>query len=354
MRKQVTSGRAGRLELEWNREKSTFPGESIKEKAKMEKVLDKTAHPFRRAMLTLVLAAAVYPAGADDASLATPHAGGGADSSAAYAHSWELPAKSVRAVPGGLRENETVGRYGQPRWTTRRLFSEVRTYVIPEGQAETEYWLFVSAPSSDAVDAAEAAGEPDPDPSVKQMFELEMGLGHRLQADLYLVYVKDVWGGENTLDATKFELRYALADWGKLPANPTLYLEWEQAGSGYDAVEGKLLLCDAFSGRGRWASNLVWEEKLDGVRERGLEWNSAVAWAVKDEVLSLGAELALADVSELKDPDSDERTHDQEAALGPSVRLYPTPHAHVILTAFFGFNGATDAVKAAGILGWEF
>ena len=66
-------------------------------------------------------------------------------------------------------------------------------------------------------------------------------IGHRVQLDLYQVYKKDGSNGTNTLDATKFELRYALADWGKIWGNPTLYGEWEQAADGPDAIEFKLM-----------------------------------------------------------------------------------------------------------------
>ena len=43
------------------------------------------------------------------------------------------------------------------------------------------------------------------------------------------------------LDALKFEVRWAFANWDVIPGNPTAYVEWEQAqGGDYDTIESKL------------------------------------------------------------------------------------------------------------------
>jgi len=286
----------------------------------------------------------------DDTALAIPSAEGPKDSiQSLTSHSWELPTRTVHGNAGQLRENRRIGSYSQPLWSARRLFSEVRTYVIPEGQFEFEYWLFLATPSRKAADS-----DPEPKNEVKQVYEAEMGLGHHLQFDLYQVYVKDGSDGKNVMDATKFEMRYAFADWGVLWGNPTAYAEWEQAAEGDDAFEGKLLLCGELTARTRWASNLVWEEKTGGTRERNLEFNNALSFVVRDEKLSLGIELAAADVSELKAPGGESRDHTLEFSVGPSLRFYPVPHAHVILSEFLGLNETTGESKSVGIIGWEF
>src|SRR5262245_5124989 len=52
-------------------------------------------------------------------------------------HSWELPAITVPGEPlPEFRDEERVGAYGQPRWTTKRPFANTRVYVLPEGQME--------------------------------------------------------------------------------------------------------------------------------------------------------------------------------------------------------------------------
>jgi hypothetical protein len=291
----------------------------------------------------------------DSTNTPTVVGNGGGVSANTTTHSWELPALTVHPAGGdNLREADRVGTYGQPRWTTIRAFSEVRSYVIPEGQAEFEYWLFVKTPSRKEKEDASRAGDPKPKAEVQQVYEFEVGLGHRLQLDLYQVYVKDGSDGNNALDATKFELRYAFADWGVIWGNPTAYAEWEQAAEGNDAAEFKLLLCDEITERWHWATNFVWEEKTGGTRERGLEWNTALSYTVLDEKLSVGVETNFADVSELRDPALKNRDHHKEFAAGPSIRFYPIPHAHVIISEFIGLNQYAHESKTVLIVGWEF
>ena len=57
------------------------------------------------------------------------------------------------------------------------------------------------------------------------------------------------------------ELRWALADWGKIWGNPTLYAEYKFADEhwGPDVYEFKLLLGDQFAPRWHWGVNFVWE-----------------------------------------------------------------------------------------------
>ena len=304
------------------------------------------------------IAAACAPLFAvDDTAVPTPPHNGSqtAAGSERTLHSWELPAITVQGQPPtGFRDDDRVGTYGQPRWSTVRRFSEVRTYVIPEGQAEFEYWLFITDPSRREKKEASDAGQEKPKPSVKQMYEFEFGLGNRWQLDLYQVYVKDGSNGTNALDATKFELRYALADWDKLWGNPTIYAEWEQAAQGADSAEVKLLLCGDIAPRWAWATNFVWEQKTGDDRERSLEWNSAIAYDLKDQKLSVGVETNFAQVSALRDTSGTARDTHYELLVGPSIRFYPIPQAHIILSEFIGINSYAPERKTALIFGWEF
>jgi hypothetical protein len=312
---------------------------------------------MRPILIPSLLAMAVAAHAADDTTPPLPQhpdgeTAGGSDKSL---HSWELPALTVQGhQPNGFRDDDRVGDYGQPRWSTVRRFAEVRTYVIPKGQAEFEYWLFISTPSKKDIDDAKSEGLPHPKAEVKQQYEFEMGLGYRLQLDLYQVYVKDGSDGNNNLDSTKFEMRYALADWGKIWGNPTLYGEWTQAASGPDSVEVKLLLCDDITSRWMWATNFVDEQKTGGLRDRSLEWNSAVAYDAIDGKLSLGAETNFANVSTLKVPGESARDHHWELLAGPSIRYYPIPQAHVILAEFIGLNNQANQSRTVLIGGWEF
>lgn len=254
-------------------------------------------------------------------------------------HSWEMPALVVQgARDTSLREEDLIGPYAQPRWTARRRFTESRVYVIPEGQIEFEYWLIVKDKKHD---------EPD---EIQQVYEVEMGLPHRFQLDLYQVYVKEGARGTMGLDATKFELRYALADWGKIWGNPTLYAEWKAANADYDSAEFKVLLADEFAPRWHWATNFVYERKLGGDEALVREMTNAVSYTLQDERFSLGVEDKFA----WEDTKDDRGNYEKEFLLGPSIQFRPQPQMHIDMAYMFGLTEESPASKTVLIAGWEF
>lgn len=258
-------------------------------------------------------------------------------------HSWDMPALTIDGKVPELREAQRIGDYGQPRWTARRLFAETRVYVIPEGQFEFEYWLVVQGPQRK---------DKDGEVTVKQLYEAEMGLPYRFQIDLYQQYVKKGGDGVNQLDATKFEVRWAFADWDVIPTNPTAYLEWSQSADGYDSVEGKMLFADEIGERVHWGANLVWEEETGGARERSLEVTGGQSYAVIDSKFAAGIEEKLAFVNEIK---NDERTSYEVALLiGPSIQIRPQPQMHINVAWLVGVTQESPTSKMTAVLGWEF
>lgn len=252
------------------------------------------------------------------------------------------------SAPRALREEERIGTYAQPRWTAKRRFPNTRIYVVPEGTAQFEYWLETKTP----LDAAE-------DTRFRSLFEFEFGLGHRLQLDLYLQTEQqsfEEWG----LKAEKFEVRYAFANWGELPANPTLYLEWTREHEGPHAAEVKLLLGDELGPRLHWGANLVYERVLGGSREAEYALTGGLSYTLQDEQLSLGGELKV----ELVDVSGRRFNFDAfEVLAGPSLQWRPVKAAHVDLVALMGaeferepgadFESAV-LLEPTFIFGWEF
>src|SRR5262249_32606796 len=153
-----------------------------------------------------------------------------------------------------LREEEHVGDYAQPRWSASRRFPTTRVYVVPKGKIEFEWWMKYQAPTDDLRDGR----------TLQSMWEFELGLGHRLQLDLYWVGEQQGFGGAYGVRQEKVELRYALADWGKLWGNPTLYAEWTHADAAPDRAEAKLLLGGEVAPRWHSGLNLVFERELSG------------------------------------------------------------------------------------------
>ena len=260
-------------------------------------------------------------------------------------HSWLMPAIAVDGQISTVHEDQLIGSYGQPRWTARRLFTETRSYVIPEGQIQFEYWLTVQ-------DAARNAPEGD-EGKVKQQYEVEMGLPYRFQVDLYQEYEKEgMSDGENVLSALKFEVRWAFADWDVIPFNPTAYLEWEQGNGDYDTIEGKLLFCDDFTERLRWAANVVWEEKTGGDYSRSRELTGGVSYGAIDSKLAVGVETKFG--WEDSQTDGEWSACTQEFLVGPSIQVRPSPQTHIDLALLFGLTEDSSRSKFNMVAGWEF
>ncbi len=251
-------------------------------------------------------------------------------------HSWQLPPVTVVGErPSELREEDRIGSYAQPRWTADRRFSETRIYVIPEGKVEFEYWLVAEAPHHGPTE-------------VKHMFELEFGLPSRFQVDLYLIDRKEGSGGQSFIDG-QFEIRYALADWGKIWGNPTLYLEYKAIDSAPDEIEAKLLLGGEIAPRWHWGANLVWDAQTGGDRETSYEFTNGVSYTFLDERFSLGVETQLA----LIDVHNHRGTYDTEFFIGPSVQYRPAANIHLDFAPLIGVADRS-AFKGFFIFGYEF
>jgi hypothetical protein len=252
-------------------------------------------------------------------------------------------------APRALREEDRIGTYDQPRWTATRRFPNTRIYVVPEGTAQFEWWLETKTPFSSADDTR-----------FRSLFEFEFGLGHRLQLDLYLETLQQSFG-EWGLNAEKFELRYAFADWGKLPGNPTVYLEWTRTHEGPHQAEVKLLLGDELAPRLHWGANLVYERVLGGSREAEYALTGGLSYTLQDQQFSLGAEAKV----ELVDVTGRRFKFDAyEVLAGPSLQWRPVKAAHMDLVALFGpefERGGPDEdfeteviFEPTFIFGWEF
>ncbi len=322
------------------------------------------------ALALAALASGMSQAGAADAnqpSTQTPAPAAttpdGSTPKSSSGHTWELPALTVEGEPASpYKSDELVGEYAQPRWVTSRRFAEVRAYVLAAGEIDAEYWIFVDTPTRHDVDEARATGAPRPKTVITQQYEIEMGLGHHIQADVYQVYIKNGSNaaGDNAAgpEETKFEVRYALADWDKIWGNPTLYAEWIQEQHDADQAEFKLLLSKQIVPGWFAATNFVYQVKTGNDRETSHEWNTGVSYALVDNILDVGAEDHIGYVTARRADGSGGFTkdHDQwnEFLLGPSIRWHPVPNAHIDLTVFGGLTDHTSSSETVLITGWEF
>jgi len=251
---------------------------------------------------------------------------------------WEMDPVEIRGRRlSRLREEHPVGPYGQPRWTAHRRFGSTRVYVVPRGYFEFEYWM-----TNRFVDGELA--------KTAIQYEFTMGLPGRTQVDLYSVYEKSGKEGTLAMSEQKAELRWALADWNVLPANPTLYLEWIGVSDGPDHVEGKLLLGGQLSTGWHWGTNLVLEHETGGAMENSYELTSGLSRTLSDGTFSIGGEAKLAWVDVRGYRGDYERVH----SVGPSMQWNLMHRVHLDVLTLFGATSAAPDADVIAVLGYEF
>ena len=253
------------------------------------------------------------------------------------------PADGVpRANPerdgGRLQEEKLIGFSNQPAWTEGHPFTETRIYAAPQGEIEFEYWAIAEFPRH---------GGPV---EWETRYELELGLPARFQLSLYALTHEDGNPGALDFDEYKVEVRWALAEWGKIPGNPTLYLEWKNIDRAPDAVEGKILLAGEIASGWHWGTNLVFEHETGGAQENAYEITAGLSRTLVDEHLSLALEAK----SEWADEKDDRGHYTHELLVGPSLQWTPKEEMHITLAPLFGLTDDSPDAKILLVASWEF
>lgn len=225
-----------------------------------------------------------------------------------------------------LRQEQRVGPNQQPEWTTQPNFGVSRVYVRPPGQIElVQFWT----------------PEFGRDGEVTHGFreEIEIGLPYRFQLDLYGNWeINESRAGRAT--GGSVELRYALADWGRIPLNPTLYGEWTFNRNAADVFEAKLLLSQVFGRRWHYAANITFEQEMGGERETAWQLSQALSYPLIDRKLNAGIEMLWETATERGsrgDPTN-------ALAIGPSLNVRPSANTFVNVAPLFGVT--RDAARA--------
>ncbi|MEK0449999.1 MAG: hypothetical protein RL088_2267 [Verrucomicrobiota bacterium] len=236
-----------------------------------------------------------------------------------------------------FNDQRAIGETGRPEWTTARRFPTTRVYIQKEPWqvGAGTWWRYRHKRDGTSISRATA--------------EIEIGLPHRMQLDLYYDMAIDGSRRSRTEDFA-VELRYALADWGKLPLNPTLYAEYKWVDEGADVLELKLLLGDQLPGGWHYGANLVWEKELGG--ERTTEWQlvGGVSKTLVDGKFSLGIEGKY--VHETTTTSRSEPEHKYH--VGPSAQWRITDKFSVATTALFGLNDDSPRQECWLVLSYDF
>ncbi len=243
-----------------------------------------------------------------------------------------------------IRSDSTlVGPYAQPQWTTQRPFPTTRAYVLPPGMVEFEQWV---RPTWGSFDEA---------PEYRMLEEVAMGLPGRFQLDLYERWnIEPNSFGDNVAnhEGVQIELRWAIADWGVIPLNPTLYAEWIERGGPQDKAdkyELKLLLADNLTDRIFYATNFILEQEVEDDRETELGLSSAVGMTIIERKLMAGMELVYqSDTLKINRNDST-----QVFRLGPSVQWRIGNRWFLDVVGLFDTD-RNEAAQMYIVLGYQF
>lgn len=250
-----------------------------------------------------------------------------------------LPETTSTAFTSVLSENTPIGETGRPEWTSARRFTGTRVYIQQEPwEVGLESWWRLK-------------NHRDGTESHRLLEEVEIGLPYRMQLDLY----QDIEGdqkGHFHYQSFNIELRYALADWGKIWGNPTFYGEYKIADHqwGPDVYELKALFGGDFASRWHWGVNFVWEAETGGDREYEFQIPLGLSYSVIDGKLGVGIEV-LYDHDTIKG----ERGHPaHQLNIGPSIQWRPTRNWHVDLSCQWGTNNSSDRQIGWLIVGYDF
>jgi hypothetical protein len=254
---------------------------------------------------------------------------------------------------------EIPSAYGAPPAFSRTRTSPLTTsYVLPP-------WAFFFG----TIYQGNFTKEGPPDHIFTQ--EVEMGLPYRF--GLAAEVGAERFNGGSGVQTISLEGRYALADWNKIPLNPTLFAEYkfgtgtirheegpppppgeEESGPPKvpDAYEFRLLLAQDFGEKVEWAFNAFFEKENTG--DRGREWGFAQDIAMPvllpNERLRVGVEMQYQNFT-VKDTRGSPL---HRFNIGPTASWKPSASTRFDISTLFGATDDSDDVQVFAIFSWVF
>src|SRR5207253_436332 len=274
-----------------------------------------------------------------------------------------FPAASHSARAQGLTEQpivvtgeEVPTAYGAPPGFSRSRFSNLtNAYVLPP-------WAFFFGESYEG----QGFRHGPPDHLFTQ--EIEMGLPYRFGVAAETKFER--FNGGGGAETVSLEARWALADWNKIPLNPTLFAEYkfgvgtirheegppppageEEEESGPpkvpDAYEFRLLLAQDFGDRIEWAMNWFFEKEKTG--DRGREWGFAQSASIpvllERERLKVGVEMEYKNFT-VKDTRGNPM---HSFVIGPTVAFRSSRNTRFDVSTLFGCTEDSPRVQVFGV-----
>src|ERR1700719_4087457 len=266
-----------------------------------------------------------------------------------------------QAVPSAYGQ-EVPSAYGAPPAFSRSRFSNaVNAYVLPP-------WSFFFG------ELYEGQGFRHGPPDHLFTQEVEMGLPYRFNVAAEAGFER--FNGGGGARSVSLEARWALADWNKIPLNPTLFAEYkfgvgtirheevppppggggEEEESGPpkvpDAYEVRLLLAQDFGEHVEWAMNWFFEKENTG--DRGREWGFSQAAMtpilLPNERLKVGIEMEYRNLT-VKDTRGDPLN---SFTIGPTVAWKPTQNTRIDVSPLFGCTDDSPVADVFVAFSWLF
>ncbi|MFL6514450.1 MAG: hypothetical protein ACJ8M1_05445 [Chthoniobacterales bacterium] len=257
-----------------------------------------------------------------------------------------------------VTSDDVGSAYGAPGGFSRTRVAPLTTaYVLPP-------WTFYLG----TIYEGDAFRHGPPDHLFTQ--EIEMGLPYRFGVAVETSFERFNGGGGPA--STSIEARYAFADWGKIPLNPTVFAEYK-FGTGPirheegpppppgeedeggppqrpDAYELRLLLAQEFGGRFEWAMNGFFEKENTG--DRGREWGFAQSLVtpiiLPREQLKLGVEMEYKNFT-VKDTRGDPQ---HTFVIGPTAAFRTSKNTRVDVSTLFGCTNDSPRVTVFAVFSW--
>jgi hypothetical protein len=244
---------------------------------------------------------------------------------------------------------EEPSSYGATPGFSRSRFSNLtQSYVLPPG-----------AVFAGLIYQGDALRFNRPDHMLTQ--EIEIGLPNRFG----LAFENSIENHRGTTQERTFSIegRYALADWNKIPLNPTIFVEYKfgigdilhdegppamaPKGEGRafleehlplpDAVEVRLLLAHDFGNNVEWALNGFFEQEVGGDRGREVGFAQSLMFPIilPNERLKIGAEMQFTSFTDAGIRDAGEDPS-YRCVIGPTVAWKPSRNTRLDVSTLFG------------------
>jgi hypothetical protein len=182
--------------------------------------------------------------------------------------------------------------------------------------------------------------------------EIEMGLPARFTVGMQNQV--EHFAGDTHDRSLTLEARYALANWNKLPLNPTISAEYRFGfnNTSQDSGELALLLSHDFPHLIEWAMNIFVDREFDG-REAvsgGFAQSIEIPVLLPEEKLEVGLEMQYRSGGESIGP----LVSPKGFAIGPTLAWRPTKNARFDLSPLLGCSDHTPAVQAFAVFSFSF